>query len=322
MAQHLSREQMTRYRARALAPSEVVGVDAHLGECSDCRAAMAGLGLISAVETARGEHLSYEQLDAWVEEQLDSSERELVMAHVALCDACARQLRAYESYAPAMSAPVPVAAGWGERVRAFFRGPRLAVIATAALAVLVLSPLVMRQTGHSGLLASLYGPARPAALNDLPANPDSTLVYPVSEAIEERQPILRWQTTGSEAVEISILDATGKEIAKSGEISGAEWLDPVPLNRGARYTWEVRTAIAGGGTRRGSFRVLSDADHEKLEAARASGAAPVTMGEMAREMGALSEAQRDFRAAVAADPKDEKARKLLDQVRAMQGHDQ
>lgn len=104
--EHLSGGQMARFGHRELTPAELFDADAHLAVCAECRAAMAfiveaslgfGSALIDAVDAARGEHLSYEQMDAWVENQLDPAERELVMAHIALCAECARQLRAYES---------------------------------------------------------------------------------------------------------------------------------------------------------------------------------------------------------------------------------
>jgi len=322
--EHLNREQMVKYRDRELAPAELMLVDAHLRNCAECRAAVGGIGsgasLIAALGAARGEHLSYEQMDAWTENQLDSSERELVMAHLGLCDPCARQLRAYESYAEAMAAPIPPPAResttLGDRLRAFFRSPRVALIAIVALVVLVLSPLAIRQTGHSGFLASFEGPTRPQALSDLPPNSDSTLVYPVSEAIEEQQPIFEWTETGNEPAEIFVFDAARKEVAHSDPISGTDWLASVPLDRGAVFTWEVRTAA---GTRQASFRVLSDADHQKLATARAANASPMQVGEMARQMGALSEAQRQFGNEMKLDPGNAAAEKNLDQIRQLGG---
>jgi hypothetical protein len=314
---------MVKYRDRALAPEETVAADRHLSECPQCRASVAALisgeALLGAIAAARNDHLSYEQMDAWVENQLDETEREFMMAHVALCEPCARQLRAYESYAPAMSTLIPPpareATRWTDRALAFFRTPQFAVLATAALVAVILSPVVLREAGHQSW-GDFLAPARPEALRDLPVNPDTSLVYPVSEAIEEQQPIFEWRNTGGEAAQIFIFDAAHKEIAHSAPISGAEWLAPVPLDRGAVYMWEVRTAA---GARTASFRVLSQADHEKLAAARAASASPARIGEMARTMGALSEAQRQFQDEIRRDPADSSARKQLDQVIRMRG---
>jgi len=326
MVEHLSREQMVRYRDRTLPAAELIAVDAHLSLCAACRAELAPTGseatFLAAIGAARNEHLSYEQMDAWFDNQLDLSERELVMAHIALCEPCARQLRAYESYAPAMSALIPPPAQelstWRDRLRGFFRTPRFAMIVTVALVVLILSPLVIRQTGDSGSL-SFFGPPRPASLSDLPANPDSTLLYPVSQAVEERQPILRWQSAGNEAVQVFIFDSEHKEVAHSAPLSAGDWLVPVPLDRGAVYSWEVRATAPGGAARQASFRVLSEADHEKLAAARAAGTPPAELGGMARQMGALSEAQRQFHIATQRDPQNADAQKNLDQINQLLG---
>jgi|GEM_PF-2441134 anti-sigma factor ChrR (cupin superfamily) len=323
MADHLNSEQMVKYRDRQLAPEETVAVDRHLSGCPHCRASVAtlisGQAFIEAIAAARNDHLSYEQMDAWVENQLDPEEREFVMAHAALCQLCARQLRAYESYAPAMSARIPPpareATRWTDRLLAFFRTPQFAVMATAALAAVLLTPVALRQTGHASW-SDFLAPARPEVLRDLPVNPDTSLLYPVSEAIEEQQPVFAWRNSGGQAAQIFLFDAAHNEIAHSAPISGAEWLAPVPLDRGAVYTWEVRTAA---GARTASFRVLSQADHEKLAAARAANTPPARIGEMARAMGALSEAQRQFREELRRDPADSAARKQLDQVIRLRG---
>src|SRR5579863_4640862 len=117
MPGHLSEQQLKGYRDRTLELGELVAVDAHLGGCERCRTVLAGLAdgtssasVISGVDQARFRHLSYEQMDDWVEDRLDQPGRELVMAHIGLCPACARQLIAYQEYAPVMSAPVRTSA--------------------------------------------------------------------------------------------------------------------------------------------------------------------------------------------------------------------
>ena len=326
MASHLSRDQLLKFRDRELPPEELIAAGGHLGGCETCRRELSemasGESLIAAVRAAGREHLSYEQMDAWVEETLDSTEREIVMAHIGLCEACARQLQAYESYASAMAAAIPPPAqestGWRDRVRALLQTPRFAMIATAALVLLVLSPLVIHKAeapGDRQDLASL----RPPALGDLPANPDTTLLYPVSEAVEERQPILKWRSEGNETAEIILLDAARREVAHSGPISGTDWLVPVPLERGAVYSWEVRTPASGAMVRQASFRVLSEADQQKLAAARTAGSPPMAIGEIARDMGALAEAQRQFAEALRKNPADQAAASRLREVQRMRG---
>jgi hypothetical protein len=129
-----------------------------------------------AIREAAKEHLTYEQMEAWVEDQMDQTEREVVMAHIGTCAACARQLKAYEGYAPAMSAPVnravrqaaPVAAPavesiasrprvhtptFGERLHAFFSSPRMVAAMLTVAALAIVTPIVLnreQQTPGSG----------------------------------------------------------------------------------------------------------------------------------------------------------------------------
>src|SRR5580693_5339741 len=121
MPEHLNEQQLKGYRDRTLALGEQVAVDAHLGGCAPCRSALArlaagtssatnlGTAVLSGIDQARFRHLSYEQMDDWVEDRLESADRELVMAHIGLCPPCARQLIAYQEYAPVMAAPIQTA---------------------------------------------------------------------------------------------------------------------------------------------------------------------------------------------------------------------
>lgn len=167
--QHLSREQLERYRDRALPPGELSAVDAHLGLCADCRnvlAASAPTGsvaaLLAAIQESSSEHITFEQMDAWVDDTIDATVRELVSAHIGHCAACARQLQNYEQAAPAMTVPVirmqaqpaqlaTAPLSFRERVFAFMRSPQ-AAIATAALVVAaIVGPyLAMRNNSTGG----------------------------------------------------------------------------------------------------------------------------------------------------------------------------
>jgi anti-sigma factor RsiW len=193
--QHLSREQLERYRDRALSPGELSAVDAHLGRCADCRDVLAASArtasaatLLAAIQESSSEHITFEQMDAWVDDTIDPTERELVSAHIGHCGACARQLRKYEQAAPAMSVPVvrmqaqpaQLAAAplsFRERMFAFMRSPQ-AVIATAALVVAaIVAPYLAMRNSRSGGEAAITlpnnGTPDPLDLTPLDSIPDS-----------------------------------------------------------------------------------------------------------------------------------------------------
>ncbi len=315
MEKHLSREQLLKYRDRALLPAELVEVDGHLASCEPCRAELAEIAApatttLSSIFEARDEHLTYEQMDAWVEGTMDSDERELVMSHIGLCEFCAQQLKAYERYAPAMSAvitpPAQPAPSLGERIRGFFRTPQFAMIATGLAVVLILIPLAVRKSPQAGVTAAL----EPQAIRDLPQTRDKSLIYPVSEVVEERQPILHWKATNGETT-VYLYDSAHREIIHSPAMAENHWLVPVVLDRGAVYHWEVRTAVE---TKQASFRVLSEPGEKELTEARSSKVGPKAIGQLEQGMGLLSLAEQDFAKLVKEDPGSKDARDLLDQV--------
>jgi anti-sigma factor RsiW len=114
MQDHLSTEQISRYRERLLSAREILAVENHLTLCPECRdraynpqelqSAFHSLrgGLQAAPETA--EHLSYEEKKAYITDQADPLEREVVESHVASCSQCATELKSLRQFAAMMEA--------------------------------------------------------------------------------------------------------------------------------------------------------------------------------------------------------------------------
>jgi hypothetical protein len=180
MPEHLNPDQLKGYRDRTLALGELVAVDVHLGGCEPCRTALAALAVgkssasvISGIDQARFRHLSYEQMDDWVEDRLESADRELVMAHIGLCPPCARQLIAYQEYAPVMSAPVRTGLYLATPVEAkqsfwsFLKQPQYALGAAALIAFFIITPL----TKHSApeQTGAILAPTSTAVESTIPA---------------------------------------------------------------------------------------------------------------------------------------------------------
>lgn len=368
MPEHLDQHQLKGFRDRTLAAGEQVAVDSHLGSCQHCRNALAALAegtasksMISGIDQARFRHLSYEQMDDWVEDRLEPADRELVMAHIGLCPACARQLIAYQEYAPVMGAPVrtsvyPVT----EKVRAkqpfwsFLKQPQYALAAAALVAFFIIAPLTRHsapeQTGAilaptSTTVESTLPPrnsplidqalnateldqlpdslragakevlsdtvTRPESLKGLQTSTDSTLEYPVSEVVEETQPILRWKAFGDSTYDVSLSYSRGL-ISRRGGLKDTRWSPPSVLDRDRIYTWEVESA---GVKHRGSFRVLGENQRRELEKVRAEhGSSHLVMGAVSEELGLLTKAQQEFEAMAKDKTQSQQASKLLDRL--------
>lgn len=172
-AGHLSREQLEKYRSRSLSPAELPAVDAHLAACGACQEQLAAeaplgdsIGLLQGIEEARSEHLTFEQIDAWVDDTLDPVEREMVAAHIGLCTSCARQLQSYQQAAPVMDIPVvrmqaqpaqlaTAPMSFGERLRHWMFTPQSAVALATLLLAAIMIPYFASQRVPKGEEASL-----------------------------------------------------------------------------------------------------------------------------------------------------------------------
>jgi hypothetical protein len=179
MPEHLNEQQLKGYRDRTLALGELVAVDAHLGGCEPCRRSLAALAaahpaLISGIDQARFHHLSYEQMEHWVEDRLEPADRELVMAHIGLCPPCARQLIAYQEYASAMAAPIRTAEVLNtqpvqgkQSFWAFLKQPQYALGAAALIAFFIVMPFTRHAPPEE--TGAILAPAATAVESTIPA---------------------------------------------------------------------------------------------------------------------------------------------------------
>jgi len=152
MSEHLSMQQIERYRQRALSPAELLAADDHIAVCAPCRqqlaeAMRASFSFVRAGDVvSEPEHLEYEQLAAYVDSALDEVDREIVESHLELCAACVAEVRDLRAFRAMMStyptkeyAPLSPPTLW-EKIAAFWRRPArwipLQLAGTAAVAAL------------------------------------------------------------------------------------------------------------------------------------------------------------------------------------------
>jgi hypothetical protein len=154
MTHHLSEEQIAGYRGRRIPPAELPEIDDHLSLCADCRSRLASAGDLRAAlqrtnyrprpdsadfdsvlpeAAARGQHLAYEQLEAYLDRRSSRAKRELVRKHVEACRICADELRDLEAFKTGMAGSGGMR-GWN--LRAWCGALALA---TAAAIILVVS---------------------------------------------------------------------------------------------------------------------------------------------------------------------------------------
>jgi predicted anti-sigma-YlaC factor YlaD len=103
MLEHLTEKTIELFLARKLNPNELVDATRHVAVCDACRQKLSeAKGVSASVRYLNTDlqsaitpqnHLSYEQLEAYVDESLKQSENEKVNQHLADCAACAKEAR-------------------------------------------------------------------------------------------------------------------------------------------------------------------------------------------------------------------------------------
>lgn len=90
---HLDAAALDRYRRRVAPSEELLESDAHLASCSRCHDAVRIDVDTIALPPADGpEHVTYEELESFVDGTADALDRELIAAHVAFCTICSDEM--------------------------------------------------------------------------------------------------------------------------------------------------------------------------------------------------------------------------------------
>lgn len=149
-------------------------------------------------------------------------------------------------------------------------------------------------------------------------------VGPVGEAVQTDRPTFRWLPL-SEATSYTVtISDREKEVAASPLLSATEWTVPQSLPRGVIYTWQV-TALKNGEkitsptppAPDARFKVLEQEKVEELKRLRENFAGNrLLLGSLYAQAGLLDDAEREFRALLAANPRSRVAQRLLRNLRA------
>jgi hypothetical protein len=228
-----------------------------------------------------------------------------------------------------------------------FRSPEVILMVVAGVAVAVLGPYTLyqlsphvprvstkeAQSGPPGidldtteldtlpdalrdqamLLLTAETPQPPDAIADLPVASGGNVLRPVSEAVEETQPVLYWSAAlGEPPYTVSISDEHSQVIARAQGIQNTSWTVLIPLHRGGEYTWQVTVA---GQTEQASFRVLDDGQVMLWRAMLAAHKdSHLVIGLVAQQLGMLAIAEREYTALTKAYPDSNTAALLLNNV--------
>jgi anti-sigma factor RsiW len=154
------------------------------------------------------------------------------------------------------------------------------------------------------------------------------LQSPVGIVLRTETPTFRWSAPdGATRYTVNVFDAEFNRVMTSGAVSKNEWTAPRALPRGAVYSWQV-TAVVGGKeiqapvppAPEARFRVLGRAQEDSLRRAEQLYAGEhLTLGVLYSRAGLLDEAEREFRALLAANPDSQVAKNLLRNIELLKG---
>ena len=163
------------------------------------------------------------------------------------------------------------------------------------------------------LLLTTETPEPPDAIADLAVATGANVLRPVSEAVEETQPVLYWSAAfGEPPYTVSVTDEHGQVIARAQGIQNTSWMVLTPLHRGGEYTWQVTVA---GATEQASFRVLDDGQVMLWRAMLAGHRdSHLIVGLVAQQLGMLAIAEREYTELIKAYPDSNTAALLLNNV--------
>lgn len=107
---HLSADQAKKLRSRDLTTSELFEIDDHLSQCEECRSKFVNQNQTEALrkklmndDIEDLDHLQFEQLASYVDQNLNASELLKTKAHLQVCDLCSNEvedLKAFRSSIP------------------------------------------------------------------------------------------------------------------------------------------------------------------------------------------------------------------------------
>lgn len=153
MSEHLLTDDINKYMNRALNASELLKADEHLAQCDLCFARLSELRGNKSVpkmdvlqfSPAEPEHLSYERLEAYVDEKSDDVEREIADVHLQACHDCSLQLEGLLQMRKLVEAdserqvvpPQPKTTSIFDGIRAFLQANYSLKYSFAALALLL-----------------------------------------------------------------------------------------------------------------------------------------------------------------------------------------
>jgi anti-sigma factor RsiW len=343
MNEHLTADDLQRFRAGAMTPSDTAAAARHLAACGDCARSAAELasrdvdaGWLAQAVAGEAEHPESETIVDFVRGTLDAGQRRGVRDHLSACAMCSREVdelktdvapaepRVAFRIAAAIAAALVIAMAWLLLVRKPVSSPPH----TPPVARTPQEP--PRSAEAKALVAdALAGHLeRPRYFDELrphadvprhegwPGSSTDVTMTPAGTVVESQTPQFAWTAEGRSYV-VTILDGS-RIVERSGPLSERHWTPPRPLPRGRTYEWQIEVHDAA--TRivpappapPAFFRVADAASLQPIESVRRDHPDDhLLLGVLYARAGLQREAEAELSRYTAQHPADARARQLL-----------
>ena len=343
MNEHLTADDLQRFRSGTMTPSGTAAAARHLATCDDCARDAAALaarstddGWLARAVAGKAEHPESETIVDFVRGTLDAGQRRAVRDHLSACAMCSREVdelkmdvafpapRTAFRIAAAIAAALVIAMAW----LLLIRRPASSPPHTPPVARQPQEP--PRTAEAKALVAdALAGHLeRPRYFDELRPRPDvprhegwpgssaDAAMTPAGAVVESQTPQFAWTADGRSYI-VTILD--GSRIAqRSGTLSERRWTPPRPLPRGRTYEWQIEVhdvatrIIPAPPAPPAFFRVADAASLQPIESARRDHPGDhLLLGVLYARAGLQREAEAELSRYTAQHPADAQARQLL-----------
>lgn len=347
MMDHVTHDDLRRFRRGDLPPDRILAVAQHLGTCPSCAelgresaGADAAASLRLAVAGAP-EHPAAEALSDYV----DGMRTEEVTNHLRVCASCRAEVEDLDRFrqriapsrwwmAAAAAAAVIVAVFIALIARRLPQTPLPAhVPATASIrpAVPPSRPdswqAVITQAVTAGRIApppflrEIRGGRDEVRGSAVPSPATKDALQPSAIVVTTDRPRFTWPSKGKHAI-VSVFDGA-RRVARSGILGVSEWVPAKPLPRGRTYMWQVE--LRNGATHLlptppdppAAFHVMDEASFRDLTTAqRERPDDHLLLGVLYARAGAQHDAAKELAAYRNEHPEDLAAQQLAESVQA------
>jgi hypothetical protein len=254
MTPHLTADLAARYRAKALAPEELIAVCDHLDACPSCRQELEARMLLRPL------HATYEDLTA----ALAGSPSAGTAAHLDTCPVCRSDLDQLRIARQNIAATPRRRIWWPVWSVAFACALTLAfLLFRPAMPNLVLPPELTELRPRTGIL-----------LGDDSA-PRFRPLEPIATLVADPRPVFRWEPLPTATVyRVEVFDPEFNPLA-AGDTTSPEWTPAPPLPRDAILRWRVIARTPTGDVAapvppapEARFRILSEQSANRWDTLR------------------------------------------------------